>query len=167
MVRQRSHTPRIAGSNPASATIFNTIAREGVSKPASFGVRRHPGQHRGARPFYLTSSIGVSASTVAFHVTEAGAAPAWSANFQLPKCKSLHAALRRRKFKVQVLAGAPSIPCWPCCKSSIPPCEGGGAGASPVGQPNSPVAQAVRASDFDSEGDGAIPSGASNFINPV
>lgn len=79
VVRQRFHTPRIAGSNPASATIFNgplghsvghppctrkstvqsrggppfsEIAREGVSKPASFGARRHPGQHRGARPFF-------------------------------------------------------------------------------------------------------------------
>ncbi len=81
VVRQRSHTPRIAGSNPASATIFKPIAREGVSKPTSFGVRRHPGQHRGARPFlFLTSSIGVSASTVAFHVAKAGAAPAWSTN---------------------------------------------------------------------------------------
>ena len=49
-VRQRFHTPRIAGSNPASATLFE-FAREGVSKPASFGARRHPGQHRGARPF--------------------------------------------------------------------------------------------------------------------
>jgi hypothetical protein len=71
-VRQRSHTPRIAGSNPASATIFwigdggseivdlqecdsfastihylqstihdpTSIAREGVSKPASLGTRK-------------------------------------------------------------------------------------------------------------------------------
>ena len=33
---------------------------------------------------------------------------------KLPKCKSLHTALRRRRFEVQVLAGAPfqSIPPW-------------------------------------------------------
>ena len=60
------------------------------------------------QPPISKSSISVSASIAAFHAAEAGAAPAWSAN--LPSSRSvrvLHAALRRRRLEVQVLAGAP------------------------------------------------------------
>ncbi len=102
----------------------------------------------------------------AFHAAEAGAAPAWSANVsKLPKCKSLHAALRRRRFGVRVLAGAlpqqrEAHTAWrPRPQSSrerhfpnvdhvvtvsIPPCEGGGTGASPVGQPGFRIAHTVK-----------------------
>lgn len=97
--------------------------------------------------------------------------------------RDLHAAVRRRRFEVQVLAGAPFPNVDHVVTVSIPPCEGGSAGAIPVGQPsfqiahvaksraiglqnrntrcesgvrvhisNSPVAQSVRASDFESEG---------------
>jgi hypothetical protein len=60
------------------------------------------------QPPFPERSISVSASIAAFHAAEAGAAPAWSAIF--PSSRSvrvLHAAVRRRRFEVQVLAGAP------------------------------------------------------------
>jgi hypothetical protein len=60
------------------------------------------------QPPIFTSSIGVSASIAAFHAAEAGAAPAWSAMFSSSRgVRLLHTAVRRRRFEVQVLAGAP------------------------------------------------------------
>lgn len=113
--------------------------------------------------------------------------------FQLPRCK--RSAQRPTKAEVRGASprGSTISNVDHVVTVSIPPCEGGGAGASPVGQPNvhrahgeetnrrsakpihpvrvrgarplpnSPVAQSARASDFDSEGDGANPSGAANF----
>ena len=115
--------------------------------------------------------------------------------FQLPRCK--RSAQRPTKAEVRGASprGSTISNVDHVVTVSIPPCEGGGAGASPVGQPNpqsrtwrrdepsvcktdppgaspgcasisiSPVAQAARASDFDSEGDGASPSGAAIFIS--
>lgn len=56
VVRQRSHTPCTAGSNPASATNSQTINRvRGRQQSASLGTRRHPGRHRGTRPLFERS----------------------------------------------------------------------------------------------------------------
>ena len=80
VARQRFHTPRIAGSNPASATTFHEIAREEDSNPPRLG-RGDTRGGTGARDHFSESAISVSASMAAFHAAEAGAAPAWSAIF--------------------------------------------------------------------------------------
>jgi len=101
-VMSKQHARLLTGSSWCKSTLgSHGCVAETDQRPVEAGKSQ---ARYLTQPPIFTSSIGVSASTAAFHAAEAGAAPAWSANVsRLPKCKSS----ARRLAKAEVRGASP------------------------------------------------------------
>ena len=97
---------RLTSGRPRSVTssgdhLHSSVAQKQSPRPISERPRRDTGRSHHFRV------IGVTASMAVFQTAGAGAAPAWRTSFSSRGVRVLHSALRRRRFEVRVLAGAP------------------------------------------------------------
>ena len=128
----------VPGAAPGRATIFCIILRSSIAEHP-FDKWKTAAQYRAEGPCFRRLKI----EDRGFQIFEGIAAPGiFNPRYSIDNpssssrgARDLHAAVRRRRFEVQVLAGAPFSNVDHVVTVSIPPCEGGSAGASPVGQP--------------------------------